>query len=134
VASPSSASAPMMLRMDRFCFPRAMPRSRNGNDDYDLGSCARRSDDTEARNDFVGCFGRLDRSVYERAGVMRGGADFASRAPAHPLRLRLRSIWPTSDLSADELVVPPATHPLSPRPRKSFLPLNAGSVRSAGRS
>jgi hypothetical protein len=26
------------------------------------------------------------------------------RAPAHPLRRRLRSIWPISDLSADELV------------------------------
>jgi hypothetical protein len=36
VASPSRASAPMMPRMDRFSFPRAMPRSCKGNDDYDL--------------------------------------------------------------------------------------------------
>jgi hypothetical protein len=42
--------------------------------------------------------------------------------PAHPLRRRLRSIWPISIRSADELVVQPATHPLSPRPRESFLP------------
>ena len=42
--------------------------------------------------------------------------------PAHPLRRRLRSIWPISDLSADELVVQPATHPLSPRPRESLPP------------
>jgi len=42
--------------------------------------------------------------------------------PAHPLRRRLRSIWPISDLSADEVVVQPVTHPLSPRPRESFLP------------
>jgi hypothetical protein len=28
-------------------------------------SCARRSDDTEARNDFVGCFGRSDRSAQQ---------------------------------------------------------------------
>ena len=62
-------------------------------------------------------------AIYERADVKRGGADFVSRAPAHPLRRRLRSIWPISDLSADELVVQPATHPLSPRPRESFLPL-----------
>ena len=57
-------------------------------------------------------------AIYERAVVKRGGADFVSRAPAHPLRRRLRSIWPISDLSADELVVQPATHPLSPRPRE----------------
>jgi hypothetical protein len=43
--------------------------------------------------------------IYERADVKRGGADFVSRASAHPLRRRLRSIWPISDLSADELVV-----------------------------
>jgi len=72
-------------------------------------------------------------AIYEKAGVKRGGADFASRVPAHPLRRRLRSIWLVSDLSADELVVHPATHPLSPRPRESFLPLNAGSVRSVDR-
>jgi hypothetical protein len=71
--------------------------------------------------------------IYERPGVKRGGADFASRVPAHPLRRRLRSIWQVSDLSADELVVHPATHPLSPRPRESSLPLNAGSVRSVDR-
>ena len=53
--------------------------------------------------------------------------------PAHPLRRRLRSIWPISDLSADEVVVHPATHPLSPRPRESSLPLNADSVRSVDR-
>jgi hypothetical protein len=56
--------------------------------------------------------------IYERGVVKRGGADFVSRAPAHPLRRRLRSIWPISDLSADEVVVLPATHPLSPRPRE----------------
>ncbi len=72
-------------------------------------------------------------AIYERAGVKRGGADFASRVPAHPLRRRLRSIWPISDLSADDSGVHPATHPLSPRPRESFLPLNAGSVRSVDR-
>ena len=54
------------------------------------------------------------------------------RAPAHPLRRRLRSIWPISDLSADDSGVHPATHPLSPRPRESF-PLSAGSVRSVDR-
>ena len=74
-----------------------------------------------------------NKPIYDRAGVKRGGADFASRVPAHPLRRRLRSIWLVSDLSADELVVHPATHPLSPRPRESFLPLNAGSVRSLDR-
>src|SRR5208282_1318923 len=57
-------------------------------------------------------------AIYERAVVKRGGADFVSRVPAHPLRRRLRSILPISDLSADELVVQPATHPLSPRPRE----------------
>ena len=60
--------------------------------------------------------------IYERAGVKRGGADFASRVPAHPLRRRLRSIWPISDRSADDSGVHPATHPLSPRPREIFLP------------
>jgi hypothetical protein len=63
-----------------------------------------------------------EEAIYERAVVKRGGADFVSRAPAHPLRRRLRSILPISDLSADDLVVQPATHPLSPRPRESFLP------------
>ena len=29
------------------------------------------------------------------------------RAPAHPLRRRLRSIWPISDLSADDSVCTP---------------------------
>ena len=53
--------------------------------------------------------------------------------PAHPLRRRLRSIWPISDLFADQVVVQPVTHPLSPRPRESVLPLNAGSVRSVSR-
>ena len=43
--------------------------------------------------------------IDERAVVKRGGADFGLRALAHPLRRRLRSIWPISDLSADELVV-----------------------------
>ena len=57
-------------------------------------------------------------AIYERAVVKRGGADFVSRVPAHPLRRRLRSILPISDLSADDLVVQPATHPLSPRPRE----------------
>ena len=61
-------------------------------------------------------------AIYERGVVKRGGADFASRVPAHPLRRRLRSIWPISDLSADDSGVHPATHPLSPRPRESFLP------------
>src|SRR5271157_2010467 len=59
-----------------------------------------------------------NKAIYERAVVKRGGADFVSRVPAHPLRRRLRSILPISDLSADELVVQPATHPLSPRPRE----------------
>ena len=36
VASPSRVSAPMMPRMDRFYFSRAIPRSRNGNDDQEL--------------------------------------------------------------------------------------------------
>ena len=31
-----------------------------------------------------------------------------SRAPAHPLRRRFRSIWPISDLSADPMVMLPA--------------------------
>jgi len=67
--------------------------------------------------------GKLGQSlIYERAGVNRLGAGFASPASAHPLRRRLRSIWPISDLSADEVVVPPVTHPLSLRPRESFLP------------
>src|SRR5208283_1536372 len=61
---------------------------------------------------------RKNKAIYERPVVKRGGADFVSRAPAHPLRRRLQSIWPISDLSADELVVQPATHPLSPRPRE----------------
>src|SRR5208337_5384045 len=61
---------------------------------------------------------RANEAIYERAVVKRGGADFVSRVPAHPLRRRLRSILPISDLSADELVVQPATHPLSPRPRE----------------
>src|SRR5271166_3898839 len=61
-------------------------------------------------------------AIYERGVVKRGGADFASRVPAHPLRRRLRSILPISDLSADDSGVHPATHPLSPRPRESFLP------------
>ena len=62
--------------------------------------------------------GFTNEAIYERADVKRGGADFVWRAPAHPLRRRLRSIWPISDLSADDLVVQPATHPLSPRPRE----------------
>src|SRR6516162_6594338 len=74
-----------------------------------------------------------NKPIYERCVVKRGGADFGSRAPAHPLRLRLRSIWPISDPSADELVVQPATHPLSPRPRESCPSLRTGSVRSVGR-
>jgi hypothetical protein len=81
-------------------------------------------------------FGKTpNEAIYERADVKRGGADFVSRAPAHPLRLRLRSILPISDLSADDLVVQPATHPLSPRPREreSFPPYSAGSVRSVDR-
>src|SRR5512142_378509 len=74
-----------------------------------------------------------NKPIYERAVVKRGGADFGSQAPAHPLRRRLRSIWLISDLSANEVVVPPATHPLSPRPRESFPSLSAGSVRSVDR-
>ena len=61
-------------------------------------------------------------AIYERPDVKRGGADFALRAPAHPLRRRLRSIGPISDLSVDEVAVPPAAHPLSPRPREGSLP------------
>ena len=61
---------------------------------------------------------KTNEAIYERGVVKRGGADFVSRAPAHPLRRRLRSIWPISDLSADEVVMLPATHPLSPRPRE----------------
>ena len=72
-------------------------------------------------------------AIYERAVVKRGGADFVSRAPAHPLRRRLRSIWPISDPSAVESVVQPATHPLSPRPRESRPSLSAGSARSVDR-
>jgi hypothetical protein len=49
--------------------------------------------------------GRFNDPIYERGVVKRGGADFVSRAPAHPLRRRLRSIRPISDLSVDELVV-----------------------------
>src|SRR6516165_10791442 len=63
-----------------------------------------------------------NKPIYERRVVKRGGADFVSRVPAHPFRRRLRSIWPISDLSADDSGVHPATHPLSPRPRESFLP------------
>jgi hypothetical protein len=38
--------------------------------------------------------------------------------PTHPLRRRLRSIWPISDRSSDDRVVHPAAHPLSLRPRE----------------
>ena len=57
------------------------------------------------RSEFTWTAGPLaspNEAIYERADVKRGGADFVSRAPAHPLRRRLRSIWPISDLSADE--------------------------------
>jgi hypothetical protein len=37
-------------------------------------TCARRSDDTEARNDFVGCFGRSDRSPQLEATARRAAA------------------------------------------------------------
>ena len=82
----------------------------------DLGETLEDKTDAKGQN-------TTNEAIYERADVKRGGADFVWRAPAHPLRRRLRSIWPISDLSADELVVQPATHPLSPRPRESFLPL-----------
>ena len=57
--------------------------------------------------------------IYDRGFVKRGGAgSCVPGLPAHPLRLRIRSLWPISHLSADESVVQPATHPLSPRPRE----------------
>jgi hypothetical protein len=31
-----------------------------------MRTCARRSDDTDARNDILGCFGRSDRSTQSR--------------------------------------------------------------------
>src|SRR5208337_5660842 len=49
-----------------------------------------------------------NKAIYENGVVKRGGAEFVSRAPAHPLRRRFRSIWPISDLSADPMVMLPA--------------------------
>jgi len=49
-----------------------------------------------------------NKAIYENGAVKRGGAEFVSRAPAHPLRRRFRSIWPISDLSADPMVMLPA--------------------------
>ena len=76
----------------------------------------------------MGGIARANEAIYERGEVKRGGADFVSRAPAHPPRRRLRSIWPISDLSAVEVVV--HTRHTSPEPEAEgeFLPM-AGSVR-----
>jgi transposase InsO family protein len=69
-------------------------------------------------------------AIYERAVVKRGRCRFRIAGRQHiPFRRRLRSIWPISDLSAHESVVQPAAHPLSPRPRESYLPLSAGIRR-----
>jgi hypothetical protein len=70
--------------------------------------------------------------IYERAYVKGGRRGFCAAGLPHiPFRRRLRSIWPISDLAADESVVQPATHPLSPRPRESFSHLRGRKVCGA---
>src|SRR5262245_44810990 len=72
--------------------------------------------------------------IYERAFVKRGRCRFCSAGLPHiPLAVSVGRSGPSQTLAADELVVQPAVHPLSPRPRESFLSLLAGSIRGGSR-
>src|SRR5208337_1119000 len=60
--------------------------------------------------------------IYERPVVKRGGADFVSQgsrtSPSPSASVDLAHLRPVRR----RFSVHPATHPLSPRPRESFLP------------
>src|SRR5271157_3801753 len=60
--------------------------------------------------------------IYERPVVKRGGADFVSQgsrtSPSPSASVDLAHLRPVRG----RFSVHPATHPLSPRPRESFLP------------
>ena len=61
-------------------------------------------------------------AIYERAVVKRGGADFvfwgSRTSPSPSASVDLAHLRPVGG----RVGVHPATHPLSPRPRESFLP------------
>src|SRR5271157_3503470 len=61
-------------------------------------------------------------AIYERPVVKRGGADFVSQgsrtSPSPSASVDLAHLRPVRR----RFSVHPATHPLSPRPRESFLP------------
>src|SRR5271157_1091822 len=69
--------------------------------------------------------GRIEKEnkpIYERPVVKRGGADFVSQgsraSPSPSALVDLAHLRPVRR----RFSVHPATHPLSPRPRESFLP------------
>jgi hypothetical protein len=72
-------------------------------------------------------------SIYERAFVKRGGADFVFRvsrtSPSPSASVDLAHLRPVRG----QLVVQPATHPLSPRPRESYPPSMPAVIRSVSR-
>ena len=63
-----------------------------------------------------------NKPIYERPVVKRGGADFVSQgsrtSPSPSASVDLAHLRPVRG----RFSVHPATHPLSPRPRESFLP------------
>src|SRR5271166_848916 len=65
---------------------------------------------------------RQNEPIYERPVVKRGGADFVSQgsrtSPSPSASVDLAHLRPVRR----RFSVHPATHPLSPRPRESFLP------------
>src|SRR5271157_358318 len=65
---------------------------------------------------------RENEPIYERPVVKRGGADFVSQgsrtSPSPSASVDLAHLRPVRR----RFSVHPATHPLSPRPRESFLP------------
>src|SRR5208282_945768 len=65
---------------------------------------------------------RKNEPIYERPVVKRGGADFVSQgsrtSPSPSASVDLAHLRPVRR----RFSVHPATHPLSPRPRESFLP------------
>src|SRR5208337_2451795 len=69
-----------------------------------------------------GGIGQAKRTIYERPVVKRGGADFVSQgsrtSPSPSASVDLAHLRPVRR----RFSVHPATHPLSPRPRESFLP------------